>query len=266
MTRILDLAVKLAVRKGAGAAFAKLDIGFRVEHAFAPQAPGIFRALAHHLAALQDDGAKAHLRQQQAREDTARARPDHQRALKIGLVRRVGDEFIIHVGHGLDVGIARETLQQAGFILHRHIQRVDAGDRLLVARVVGALEDPEIAQLRRRQFQPLEQRGLQRFRRVAKRQFELGEADHDRWESGTALIDRTVPDFTKNFDAGCVLTAPLRRRRLLPCREGAMTRAAVTVFLCAPTAMGIANLRIRLVTGCEHAKQSRDPIHRSLAA
>ena len=56
MARVLDLAVELAVGKSAGAAFAELDIGFRRQHAIAPQGPGVLGALAHRLAALQDDG------------------------------------------------------------------------------------------------------------------------------------------------------------------------------------------------------------------
>ncbi len=81
ISRILDLAVELAVGKCPGAAFAELDIGFRIQHRAPPQAPGVLGTLAHHLATLQDDGAKTRLRQDQAREQPAGAGADHQRAL-----------------------------------------------------------------------------------------------------------------------------------------------------------------------------------------
>jgi hypothetical protein len=59
--RVLDLAVQLAVGEGAGAAFAELDVRFRVQRVLAPQAPGVLGAFAHGLAALEDDWLEAHL-------------------------------------------------------------------------------------------------------------------------------------------------------------------------------------------------------------
>ena len=79
MARVLDLAVELAVGEGAGAAFAELHVRLRVEHALAPQAPGVLGALAHCLAALQDDRPEAHLRQHQAGEEAARPEADDHR-------------------------------------------------------------------------------------------------------------------------------------------------------------------------------------------
>ena len=61
VVRILDLAVKLAVGERAGATFAELHIRLRIEHALAPQTPGVLRAFTHRLAAFQNDRAKAHL-------------------------------------------------------------------------------------------------------------------------------------------------------------------------------------------------------------
>ena len=58
VVRILDLAVQLAVGEGAGAAFTELDVGLGVEHALAPQAPGILGALAYFLATLGMIGRK----------------------------------------------------------------------------------------------------------------------------------------------------------------------------------------------------------------
>ena len=79
MVRVLDLAVQLAVGERAGAAFAELHVGFRIEHRLAPEAPGVLGALAHHLAALQDDRTEPHLRQHQGGEQAARPGADHHR-------------------------------------------------------------------------------------------------------------------------------------------------------------------------------------------
>jgi hypothetical protein len=81
VTRVLDLAVEFAVGERARAAFAELHIGFGIQHRFAPQAPGVLRAFAHGFAALQNKRIETHLRQQQAREQTARAAADHYGAL-----------------------------------------------------------------------------------------------------------------------------------------------------------------------------------------
>ena len=77
--RIADLAPQLAVAEGAGTPFAELHVRCRVEHAAAPQAPGVLRALAHRLAALQHDRPQAHLRQDQRREQAARPEADDHR-------------------------------------------------------------------------------------------------------------------------------------------------------------------------------------------
>ena len=95
MARVADLAPELAVGKGAGAALAELDVRFGIEHAAPPQAPGVAGALAHRAAALEDDRAKAHLRQQQGGEEAAGPEADdhrpHGRAGgEVG--RRLGDE------------------------------------------------------------------------------------------------------------------------------------------------------------------------------
>jgi hypothetical protein len=68
VARIPHLAVELAVGKRAGAAFAELHVRLRVEHRSAPQSPRVLRALAHRLAALQDDRPEAHLREKEASE------------------------------------------------------------------------------------------------------------------------------------------------------------------------------------------------------
>src|SRR3546814_8805619 len=54
--RVLDLTVELAVAEQAGAAFTELHVRRRVQHALAPQAPGILGALAHRLAAFEAIG------------------------------------------------------------------------------------------------------------------------------------------------------------------------------------------------------------------
>ena len=142
MARVLDLAVELAVGKSAGAAFAELDIGFRVEHRAPPQAPGVLGALAHHLAALQDDGAKTRLRQDQRGEQAARAR----RRSPAGAGMSAGalaTGLVFHVGRGPRV------LGRAAFVLQRHVHGIDVENRAAVAGIMGALEDLPVQQLPR---------------------------------------------------------------------------------------------------------------------
>ena len=59
------------------AAFAELHIRFRVQLALSPQAPSVFGALSHRRAAFDHDGLQTHLRQNQCRKNTARAKTNH---------------------------------------------------------------------------------------------------------------------------------------------------------------------------------------------
>ena len=74
---VFNLTPKLAIGKGASAAFAKLHIGFRVQGIFTPQTPGILRAFTHCLTALEHDWLKTHLCQQQSSENTARTKANY---------------------------------------------------------------------------------------------------------------------------------------------------------------------------------------------
>src|SRR3954470_15910266 len=73
---VLDPAVELAVGKSASAAFAELDVAFRVEHALAPQPPSVLGPLAHDLAAFDDDRAEPHLREDERGKQAARPSAD----------------------------------------------------------------------------------------------------------------------------------------------------------------------------------------------
>ena len=106
---IPDLAVELAVGEQAGAALAELHVGFRVEHGTAPQAPGVLGALAHDLAAFQDDRAKPHLRQHQSRKQAAGAGADHHRPHRRSC-RCAGDEAVAHVGRTREIAVLGEPL------------------------------------------------------------------------------------------------------------------------------------------------------------
>jgi hypothetical protein len=79
VARVTDLAPQLAVREGAGAAFAELHVRLRIEDALPPEPPGVAGPLAHRLAAFEDDRAQPHLREQQSAEDAARAEADDDR-------------------------------------------------------------------------------------------------------------------------------------------------------------------------------------------
>ncbi len=97
---ILDLAVQFSIGEGASATLAKLYIGFCFQFPFAPQSPGIFSALPYVQAAFYDDGAKAHLRQQQSCQDTAGAKADDN-----GGVLAATGKVSVSPGHKLVTGI-----------------------------------------------------------------------------------------------------------------------------------------------------------------
>ena len=84
VARVADLAPELAVGKSAGAALAELHVGFGVEHAAPPEAPGVLRPLAHGAAAFDHDRPQAHLREQQRGEQAARPEADDDRAERVG--------------------------------------------------------------------------------------------------------------------------------------------------------------------------------------
>ena len=134
---VLDLAVELAVGECAGAAFAELHVGFRVEHAAAPQAPGVLGALAHHLAAFEDDRPKTHLRQDQGGEQAARAGADDDGAFGWG--GGVDGEAVARVGGRADGRDA--AAQERGFVADLDVDGVDEADRGAAAGVVASAGD-----------------------------------------------------------------------------------------------------------------------------
>ena len=139
VVRVLDLAVELAVGERAGAAFAELHVGFRVEHRPAPQAPGVLGALAHDLAALEDDRPEAHLRQDQAGEQAARAGADHDRPRRAVAAARCA-EAIAHVGRGRQLRSPAKPLQHRRLVPHLDVERIDQRDGRALARVDRAAE------------------------------------------------------------------------------------------------------------------------------
>jgi len=153
VARVADLAVELAVGKGARPTLAKLHVGLRVKHALAPQAPGVLGALTHFLAALQHDGTQAHLSQDQGGEDAAGAEAHHHRTQVIGCTEiggRVAHKLVRRVRRRANVRVTGHALEHMGFQLGRGqlaIDRVDQHDGRLLARVVAALEHGEIQEL-----------------------------------------------------------------------------------------------------------------------
>ncbi len=109
MLRILHLAVELAVGESAGTAFAELYIRFRMQFPLAPQTERILRALAHHLAAFQDDRPKTHLRQDQAGKEATWTGADHHWT-RSQSGRRLRDEMVIGVRRRRNVAVAVQTL------------------------------------------------------------------------------------------------------------------------------------------------------------
>ena len=176
VARILDPAVELAVGKGARAALAKLDVRFGVEHAAPPQIPRILGALAHHLAAIEDDRAEPHLREDQSDEQTARPRADDDGALDP--LRRLGDQFIAGVRCLLDIAVLAKAREHRALVLHIDVDRIDELDVGLVARIMRAPRDDMADQLARGDAQPFADRRGQFLRCMVQRQREFGQAKH----------------------------------------------------------------------------------------
>ncbi|MGT2494838.1 hypothetical protein ACU4GD_41620 [Cupriavidus basilensis] len=146
MLRILDLAVQLAVGEGAGAALAELHVRLGIEHALAPQAEGVLGALAHFLAALQDDGLEAHLRQDQASQQSARPHADHHRAQGRARRRCLRDEAVGHVRRHAPVRLAGHALDRRRFVRDFDIDDVGELDIGALAGIVRASEHGESGQ------------------------------------------------------------------------------------------------------------------------
>jgi hypothetical protein len=179
VARILDLAVELAVGEGAGAAFAELHVRFRVEHVLAPQAPGVLGPFAHVLAALQHDGVQAHLRQQQCREDAARAEADHHWP-ELGRYVCVVRMPVHHVRAAHHVRVAGETGQQRIFVdagVKRQVDDVDL-HQLGLARVEAALEDGVAGDGRSGQAELALDGFGKGLLGVVERQLDFGDSDH----------------------------------------------------------------------------------------
>ena len=110
----------LPSEKGSRPALAELHVRLGIEHALAPQPPGVLRALAHALAALQHDRSQPHLRQHQRREDAAwsEADDDRPRTLRrVEIDRRVPDEAVTRVRRSAS-GVDRPS-EPAARPLHR---------------------------------------------------------------------------------------------------------------------------------------------------
>ena len=183
MARILDLAVEFAVRKGAGAALAELHVRLRVQLVIAPQFPGVFRAFAHGLAALQHQRLEAHLRQDQRGEDAGRPEADDHRALR-QVLRRLRHEVVARVGTWLDARIVGKACEYRHLVIDVQIDRVDEQQRILLARIVAALENGEFANGPFGDAQACGDGAVQCFRRMLQRQAKFVDADHQapaRW-------------------------------------------------------------------------------------
>ena len=171
-TRILDLAVELAVGEGARAALAELHVGFRVQLAAPPQAPGVLGPLPNHLAAVEDDRLEPHLGQDQPGEQAARPGPDHDRPKALG-AGGDGDRAIGDVRRRRHVHVVCKAGQHRRFIPHLDVEDVDFQNRGFPAGVVRPLPYRPGDKIVRRHAQPGGDRGGQGLRRVVEGQFEF---------------------------------------------------------------------------------------------
>ena len=178
---LTHLAVKLAVGEGAGPPLAKLGIGFGIEAAGAlPEAEGVCGAFPDRLAPLQQQGAEAHLGQQQGGEVTAGPRPHHHWTQVVGAGH--GHGVVSGIGAGPQVGISGEALQKTCFSAaikgQLQVEAVHQGDRLGLAGIDAALNQPQGPQLVRFETQPPTYRGPQIGLRVLEGQFQLAQSQH----------------------------------------------------------------------------------------
>ena len=193
MAGVLDLAVELAVGKGARPALAELHIALGIERAPAPQAPGILGPLAHDLAAVEDDRPQPHLRQDQTGEQAAGSRADHHRPRPAPAPGRGGDEFVVGVGRRPHMRVVGEAGQHGGLVLERRVHRIDHGDRRLLAGVIAPSGDGEGQDVGGGDEEPRRQRRRQRLGRMAQRQFQIGNAQHGGGCSGGGGAGQPAP-------------------------------------------------------------------------
>src|SRR3989344_3330383 len=137
MPAVLDAGVQLAVGEGAGTALAELHVGFRIEVALAPEAPHVLRAVAHALAAFQNQRPEAHARQRQPREQATGTGADDD-GPRFDICRRLNRVMIGLVRRFPDVLAVFEALKQRRFIPDRGVEGVDEHDFAGLARVVAA--------------------------------------------------------------------------------------------------------------------------------
>jgi hypothetical protein len=181
---VLDLAVELAIGKGAGAALAKLDVRLGVEHLLSPQPPGILRALADGLATLEDDRPEAALRQNQRGKDAGRAKADDDRSRR-QRYRCLSDEVIAHVRRPLHPRIVGETGEHGLLVGQRDVDAVAERRRTGFARIATAPENAEFEDVVLGDAEAGSNRRRQGGRRMLQWKADFADAQHA-WFPGKA--------------------------------------------------------------------------------
>ena len=150
-----------------------------MQHAFAPQAPGVLGAFTHFFAALQHDGLEPHLRQQQRGKNPAGTKTHHHGAHGRGGFC-LGNGVVSLVGCGANVWVACQALQQRSFlrrVAERHVDDVDQ-QQLLLAGVVAAFVNGVAVHSAGGKPQCLCNQGAQGGFKMVKRQLEFGQSEH----------------------------------------------------------------------------------------
>ena len=149
MTAIFNLTPQLAIGECTCTTFTKLHIGFGIEFAFAPKPPCVLSALAHLLAAFDDNRFEPHLREYQRGQNATGSKANNNRTLLIGR-RKVGTclrrKFIVGVGAGAHSGQTRVGRENDFFCtLHKHhINLIDKQYLALLTSVIAAFENAKI--------------------------------------------------------------------------------------------------------------------------
>ena len=120
--------------------------------ALAPQVPRVFRAFAHHFAALQNDRLQAHLRKHHRCQHAARTEADHDGACVCFCVNRCGvrHEFVARVWRFDNLWITLEALEDRKLVAFAqlYVERVNELNVCLFARVVAAAKHSKANELK----------------------------------------------------------------------------------------------------------------------
>lgn len=127
--------MQFSIRKGTCASFTELDIRFRVQLAFTPEAKRVSGTFPDVFAPFENDRFESALCKIRAAKSPPWPAADNNGAGE-RFVWRVSDEFVFHVRRFADMRMAVKTLEQGGFIRDFCIDRIGKDNRGFFAGIV----------------------------------------------------------------------------------------------------------------------------------